>query len=93
MDQTYLHNDPVIFEKFKEQVNSQTVYNNMKGFIDAIPIIAYHSIDDSKGPSSTDVGLFASEMKYLHNNGFKVIPMSDLGYDESTKHMYIKKTS
>ena len=93
LDQTYLHNDPVIFEKFKEQVNSQTVYNNMKGFIDAIPIIAYHSIDDSKGPSSTDVGLFASEMKYLHNNGFKVIPMSDLGYDESTKHIYIKKTS
>lgn len=93
LDQTYLHNDPVIFEKFKEQVNSQTVYNNMKGFIDAIPIIAYHSIDDSKGPSSTDVGLFASEMKYLYNNGFKVIPMSDLGYDESTKHIYIKKTS
>ena len=93
LDQTYLHNDPVIFEKFKEQVNSQTVYNNMKGFIDAIPVIAYHSIDDSKGPSSPDVGLFASEMKYLHNNGFKVIPMSDLGYDESTKHMYIKKTS
>lgn len=93
LDRTYLHNDPVIFEKFKEQVNSQTAYNNRKGFIDAIPIIAYHSIDDSRGPSSTDVGLFASEMKYLHDNGFKVIPMSDLGYDESTEHIYIKKTS
>ena len=46
-----------------------------------------------KGLQVPDVGLFASEMKYLHNNGFKVIPMSDLGYDESTKHIYIKKTS
>ena len=46
-----------------------------------------------EGLQSTDVGLFASEMKYLHDNGFKVIPMSDLGYDESTEHIYIKKTS
>lgn len=35
-----------------------------------------------------NVGLFVSEMKYLHDNGFKVIPMSDLGYDESTNYMY-----
>jgi peptidoglycan/xylan/chitin deacetylase (PgdA/CDA1 family) len=89
-DQNYLHNDPIIFQKFIGQVNSQTAYNNKKGFVDAIPIVAYHSIDDSKGSSSTDVTLFASEMKYLHDNGFKVIPMSDLSYDESTNYMYIK---
>jgi hypothetical protein len=90
LDRTYLHNDTVIFEKFKEQVNSQTSYNSKKGFIDAIPIVAYHSIDNSKGSSSTNVGLFASEMKYLHDNGFKVIPMSDLRYDQITKYMYIR---
>src|SRR4051794_23769402 len=90
LDQTYLHNDTVIFQKFKEQVNSQTAYNNGKGFLDAIPIVAYHSIDDSKGRSSTDVNLFASEMKYLHDNGFKVIPMSDLHYDQITNYMYIR---
>jgi hypothetical protein len=39
---------------------------------------------------STNVGLFASEMKYLYDNGFKVIPMSDLGYDERTNYMYIR---
>jgi len=51
LDQTYLHNDTVIFQKFKEQVNSQAAYNNRKGFVDAIHIVAYHSIDDSKdGP-------------------------------------------
>jgi len=90
LDQIYLHNDTTIFQKFKEQVNSQSAYNNRKGFVDAIPIFAYHSIDDSKGRSSTDIGLFASEMKYLHDNGFKVIPMSDLRYDQITNYMYIR---
>ena len=30
-------------------------------------------------------------MKYLHDNGFKVIPMSDIGYDENTECLYIKQ--
>jgi len=29
-------------------------------------------------------------MKYLHDDGFKVIPMSDLRYDQITKDMYIR---
>jgi len=41
-------------------------------------------------PSSTDTNLFAAEMKYLHDDGFDVIPMSDLGYDQNTNLMYIK---
>jgi hypothetical protein len=52
--------------------------------VDAIPIVAYHIIDNSKDPSSTDMNLFAEEMRYLHDNDFKVIPMSDLGYNESS---------
>jgi hypothetical protein len=43
--------------------------------------------------TNTDVGLFASEMKYLHDNGFRLIPISDLSYDESTNHIYIKNTN
>jgi hypothetical protein len=31
-------------------------------------------------------------MEYLHDNGFKIISMSDLGYDERTNYMYIKTT-
>ncbi len=50
--------------------------------IDAIPIIAYHDIDYAKAIDSTDINLFNQEMKYLHDNGFKVIPMSDIGYEE-----------
>ena len=89
-DRSYLHNDSKIFQKFIQEVNSQAAYNNKTGFTNAIPIVAYHSIDDSKGPSSTNIGLFALEMKYLHDNGFKVIPMSDLSYDENTNYMYIR---
>ena len=90
-DQSYLHNDQIIFQKFVEEVNSGINFNNKKGTVDAIPIIAYHSIDNNGDPYSTDVNLFETEMKYLHDNGFKVIPMSDLGYDEGTKSMYIKQ--
>jgi peptidoglycan/xylan/chitin deacetylase (PgdA/CDA1 family) len=91
-DKRYLHNDQIIFQKFVEEVNSGIVFNNKKGMLDAIPIVAYHSIEDNKDPFSTDVSLFAAEMEYLHDNGFKVIPMSDLRYDERTNYMYIKTT-
>jgi len=90
-DQSYLHNDQIIFQKFVEEVNSGINFNNKKGTVDAIPIIAYHSIDNNGDPYSTNVNLFEAEMRYLHDNGFKVIPMSDLGYDEGTKSMYIKQ--
>jgi peptidoglycan/xylan/chitin deacetylase (PgdA/CDA1 family) len=89
-DARYLHNDQVIFQMFVKEVNSGVAANNNIGMVDAIPIVAYHIIDNSKDPSSTDINLFAAEMKYLHDNDFKVIPMSDLGYDESTNHMYIE---
>ena len=57
----YLHNDQIIFQMFVEEVNSGIVFNNKKGMLDAIPIIAYHSVDDNKDPFSTDVSLFAAD--------------------------------
>ena len=89
-DARYLHDDQTIFQKFVEEVNSGVGVNNKIGVVDAIPIVAYHIIGNSKDPSSTDINLFAAEMKYLHENDFKVIPMSDLGYDESTNYMYLE---
>ncbi len=59
-DKTYLHNDQIIFQKFVEEVNSGIGFNNKKGMVDAIPIVAYHTIDDSQDPFSTDVNLFAA---------------------------------
>jgi Polysaccharide deacetylase len=90
LDHKYMHNDQLIFQKFVQEVNSGIGFNNKKGLLDAIPIIAYHIIDNSLNPSSTDINLFAAEMKYLHDNNFKVLPMSDLGYDQSTNLMYVK---
>jgi hypothetical protein len=89
LDTRYSHNDTQIFSRFVELVNSEINFNK-NGIINAVPIIGYHDIDNNKTITSTNVNLFYAEMKYLHDNGFKVIPMSDIGYNENTKYMYIK---
>ena len=89
LDTRYSHNDTQIFDKFVQLVDSQTNYNK-NGIIDAVPIIGYHDIDNNKTITSTDVNLFDAEMKYLHDNGFKVLTMSDLAYDEKSNYLYIK---
>ena len=86
-----------MFEKFITTVNSQDDYNN-DGIVKAIPIIVYHIIvnypdlSNSNRPIDTTLNLFDDEMTYLHDNGFKVITMTDLGYDENNKSLYIKGT-
>jgi peptidoglycan/xylan/chitin deacetylase (PgdA/CDA1 family) len=91
LDDSYLHNDTIIFQKFIQEVNSGINFNNKKGMVDAIPVVAYHIVDNSLDPSSTDINLFASEMKYLHDNGFRVIPVSALGYNQTTNFIYIRQ--
>jgi len=65
-----------MLERFIANVNSQN-NSNKNGIIRAIPIVAYHTIvtypdlSYSKRPVDTIVNLFAEEMKYLHDNGFK----------------------
>jgi maleate cis-trans isomerase len=80
------------FENFVKEVNSPITYKeNTNKTINAIPIIAYHDIDDNKKtPYTTDLPLFTKEMKYLRDNGFKVIGISDLGYDNNRNFLYIK---
>jgi len=79
------------------RVNSEYSYNK-DGVTRAIPIIVYHTLvnypdlSDSNRPIDTTSNLFDAEMKYLHDNGFKVITMSDLGYDTNSNSMYIKDT-
>jgi hypothetical protein len=86
-----------MFQKFVAAVNNESNYNN-DGIVRAIPIIVYHTLvnyrdlSDSNRPIDTTVNLFDAEMKYLYDNGFKVITMADLGYDENTKSVYIKGT-
>ncbi len=73
------------------EVNSQEKYNKSNVPILAVPIIGYHSINNNKTSDSTDIGLFAQEMKYLHDNAFRVLTLNDLGYDTKNNLFYIKR--
>jgi peptidoglycan/xylan/chitin deacetylase (PgdA/CDA1 family) len=88
-DKENLGNDQLTFEEFVTAVNSQGNFNK-NGIISAIPIIAYHDLDYNMTPDGTNVNLFDAEMKYLYDNGFTVLTMRDLGYDENTNQIYIK---
>jgi peptidoglycan/xylan/chitin deacetylase (PgdA/CDA1 family) len=76
--------------------------DKLKTFIDnvnranltAIAIIKFHTFTnetDNKDKLTTSAPLFEQEMKYLHDNGFKVLGMSDLGYDVNYNVLYVKK--
>jgi peptidoglycan/xylan/chitin deacetylase (PgdA/CDA1 family) len=86
----YYNDTARIFEEFVREVNSQSESN--KNATTAIPIIAYHSLDNKTSHDSTNVMLFEKEMKYLFDNEFKVITMSDLGYDEENNFIYMKES-
>jgi peptidoglycan/xylan/chitin deacetylase (PgdA/CDA1 family) len=77
--------------------------------VKAIPIITWNNIINStakeEGQSqlvgnieqhpytTTSIDLFEEEIKYLYDNGFKVITMADLAYDENTNNLNIKDAS
>jgi hypothetical protein len=77
-----------LFKKFVDVVDSQTEFNK-QGEINAIPIIGYHEITTEE-ELATSPELFELEMEYLYDNGFKVITLDDLGYDENQERFYLK---
>jgi peptidoglycan/xylan/chitin deacetylase (PgdA/CDA1 family) len=80
---------------FISDVNTQLKFNQ-GGIVRAIPIIIYHNlvtypdVSLSKDAADTTVNLFDEEMKYLHDNGFRVLTMNQLGYDPANNVLYIK---
>jgi peptidoglycan/xylan/chitin deacetylase (PgdA/CDA1 family) len=88
------YDDSGMFNRFVEVVNSQSMYNT-GDTINAIPIIIWHKIDNSgegdSGSYATTPDLFEREIKYLHDNGFKVLTMADIGYDENSNYLYLKR--
>jgi hypothetical protein len=88
------YSDSEMLDRFIEVVNSQSAYNT-DGTINAIPIIIWHRIDNSGEDDpeayATSIDLFEKEIKYLHDNGFKVLTMADLGYDENSNYLYLKR--
>ena len=83
------YDDPALFDRFIQVVNSQSDYNK-NGIIKAIPIIIYHRASDKVEDYNTDLDLFDKEMKYLHDGNFTVLTMADLGYDKKSNYLYIK---
>ena len=83
-----------MFSKFIAEVNSQDKFN--RDGVSAIPLVAYHDIvllpdvSTSSEPSATTLNLFNAEMKYLHDNGFRVITFYNLGYDDKKNIFYIR---
>jgi hypothetical protein len=76
--------------RFIDVVSTQSEYTK-DGTIKAIPIIIYHRAGDNEAIDyNTDLKLFEKEMKYLHENNFRVITMKDLGYEKKTNYLYIK---
>jgi hypothetical protein len=85
----YSYDDSQMLKEFINTVNSQASHNEI-GQISAIPIVIYHRVDDSGTEYSTTPRLFDEEMKYLHDNGFDVLSIRDIGYDEQNNTLYIK---
>jgi peptidoglycan/xylan/chitin deacetylase (PgdA/CDA1 family) len=83
-----------IFRKFIKVVNDQDT-SSEDGRIEAIPIIVYHgfvgydNILENKNPTDTSLSLFDKEMRYLHDEGFQVLLMRDLQYDQKNNSLYI----
>ncbi|MGB7638012.1 MAG: polysaccharide deacetylase family protein [Nitrososphaeraceae archaeon] len=92
---SYINDFQTSLDKFINLVNSQDKYNNNEnGQINAIPVIAYHKIDptinnNNTSASITPPDLFDAEMKYLHDNGFKVYTMANLRYNQNNDSVYL----
>jgi len=84
------------YQIFVQRMNSQIPYNS-NGNIKAIPIITYHNLTNSiqdynRMGSTITVDLFAQQMKFLHDNGFKVLVLSQLVFDPTKNIFFIKST-
>ena len=87
------YDDPQMLERFIEIVEGQSKYNNERK-MGAIPIIIWHNVEDNTiidAHTTTTTKLFEAEIKYLHDNGFTVLTMDDLIYDERTNSLKIKE--
>ncbi len=88
-----LFNNATIFSDFIKEVNSQEIYNQ-NGKINAVPVVTFHNVAQTTNkPYYTNAGLFDQLMKYLHNNGFRVLTLKHIGYDTQTNSFYLKNSS
>jgi len=93
-----LFNNASIFSDFVTILNSQSNYNKANGITSlsgivtnaAVPLITFHNVRPVNNvPYTTNVGVFAELMKYLHDNGYKVLDMANLRYDTKANTLHI----
>jgi peptidoglycan/xylan/chitin deacetylase (PgdA/CDA1 family) len=93
-----LFNNASIFSDFVTILNSQSNYNKANGITSlsgivanaAVPLITFHNVCPVNNvPYTTNVGVFAELMKYLHDNGYKVLDMTNLRYDTKANTLHI----
>jgi Polysaccharide deacetylase len=103
----HFYNDTQMLQRFVDEVNTAAKYNDKVNnnstngtALKAIAVLKYHNFmnglydkEYKKDTYATDVNLFAAEMKYLHDNGFRVIKMSDLGFDANRNVLYVRDNS
>lgn len=68
------YSDLQMLEAFKEYISNFD--NDIKN--SNVPIIIYHKIEDTPDTYNTSIDLFKSEMKYLYENGFRVVTMDEV---------------
>ena len=80
-----------MFQQFVQEVNSQDKYNH-DGTINTIPIITYHNFTNItnmnyvRNESQLTQIYFLEKMKFLYDNHFIVLPISDIRYNENTEY-------
>ena len=64
--------------------------NNNNIMINSSSLVHDSSIENKNSESgSTDIDEFAKEMKYLHDNGFTVLPVSSLKYNKDGNYFHL----
>ncbi|MGB6671419.1 MAG: polysaccharide deacetylase family protein [Candidatus Nitrosopolaris sp.] len=82
-----------MFSDFVNTVNSQNTYNH-GGKINAVPLITFHNVAlTTNKPYYTNAGIFDKFMKYLHDNGFKVLNFKQVGYNTQSNTFYLNGIS
>ena len=81
-----------MFSDFVKIVNNQNNYNQ-GGKINAIPLITFHNVAlTNNHPYYTNADMFEKFKKYLHDSGFKILTLKQIGYNTYNNIFYVKNS-
>jgi peptidoglycan/xylan/chitin deacetylase (PgdA/CDA1 family) len=78
------YGEDATFDKFVSLINSGKIDSG--GNVISVPIITYHKIGGSDGLPED---MFEKEMKYLGENGYRILTMDDLRYSSNDGEFYV----